>query len=144
MVALTYLQQHQQTQRNLLNTFLLGIVVSLLLLSIVNTSYAADLIAGKTIYNRCIGCHSLTQNRTGPKHCGLFGRQAGSVQDYDYSAAMRDSTIVWDGDTLDAFIKAPLSYITGTNMGYAGIKNDIERADLIAYLKQASQAKECQ
>jgi cytochrome c len=101
-----------------------------------------DPIAGKDVYNRCIGCHSPKQNRTGPKHCGLFDRKAGSVSGFDYSEALRKSNIVWNKKTLDTFIKSPLENIPGTTMGFAGIKNDKARADLIAYLQQI-QSNEC-
>lgn len=111
--------------------------------SISGTSYAGNPIAGKTVYNRCIACHSLSFNRTGPKHCGIFGRKAGTVQDFEYSDAMRNSNIVWNSTTLDTFLKAPLKNVPGTIMGYAGVKNEKDRADLIAYLKQASQSSQC-
>lgn len=115
---------------------------SILLIS--NVAHSGDPAAGKEIYNRCMGCHSLSQNRTGPKHCGLFGRKAGTVKDFDYSDAMKNSDIVWNSTTLDAFIKAPLENIPGTAMGYAGVKDDTERADLIAYLKEATQSTDCE
>ncbi len=104
---------------------------------------ASSVSAGQKIYNRCIACHSLSYNRTGPKHCGLFGRRAGTVKDYEYSNAMKASHVVWNNSTLDAFLESPLDYIPGTNMGYAGIKVDTERADLIAYLQQVTQSNEC-
>lgn len=126
----------------LLITPLLILVFFIILLN--EKAYAGDPLLGKHIYNRCIGCHSLEVDRTGPKHCGLFGRKAGTVQGFDYSDAMRHSKIVWNDATLDAFLKAPLQNIPGTFMGYAGIKNDKERGDLIAYLKQASLSPDCQ
>ena len=89
---------------------------------------------GSTIYERCQACHSLDRNRTGPKHCGLLGRAAGSVDDYRFSPALRNSGIVWSVDSLDRFLENPLKTVPGTRMGYAGVKNPQERADLIAYL----------
>lgn len=105
--------------------------------------HSGDAVAGKNIYQRCIGCHSFTENRTGPKHCGLFGRKAGSVPNFNYSNAMRNSGITWGDATLDAFLKSPLENVPNTIMGYAGVKNDQERWDLIAYLKQESQSSAC-
>lgn len=93
---------------------------------------------GAAIYERCIACHALTRDRTGPRHCGLIGRRAGSLPGFAYSEAMRRSGIVWDRQTLDRFLKAPLEALPGTLMGYDGVKDDGERADLIAYLVKAS------
>ena len=96
--------------------------------------------AAQQIYERCAACHSLDRNRTGPKHCGLFGRRAGSLPDFEYSPAMRASGIVWSEKTLDRFLAAPTKVVPGTYMGYAGVDNPHERADLIAWLREATQA----
>jgi len=101
-----------------------------------------DPVRGKEIYGRCGACHSLARNRTGPKHCGLFGRAAGGVAGFRYSKAMRDSGIVWTRDTLDAFLKDPRGLVPGTRMGYAGVDKSRDRADLIAYLEAVSRSKE--
>lgn len=97
-----------------------------------------DASRGEQIYDRCLACHSLDRDRTGPKHCGLFGRRAGSLPDFAYSPAMRSSGIVWSEKTLDRFLAAPTKNVPGTYMGYAGIEDPHERADLIAYLKAAN------
>ncbi len=96
-----------------------------------------DAARGAELYDRCKACHSLTRNRTGPKHCGLFGRQAGGLEGFAYSSAMRNSGIVWDRASLDRFLAAPIEALPGTRMGYDGVKDPQERADLIAYLKTA-------
>lgn len=93
---------------------------------------------GAQIYLRCQGCHSLDRNRVGPMHLGLFGRKAGSVPGFNYSKAMQQSGIVWDETTLDRFLENPRTTVPGTRMTYAGVKDPQERADLIAYLKQAT------
>jgi cytochrome c len=98
-----------------------------------------DPARGEEIYAECSGCHDLKENRIGPKHCGVVGRKAASVADYpSYSEPMRDSEIVWDVTKLDEFLQAPLSYVPGTAMGYAGLYEEKDRADLIAYLAQAT------
>lgn len=97
---------------------------------------------GEAIYERCVACHSLDRNRTGPKHCGLFGRRAGSEPGFEYSPAMRASGIVWDERTLDRFLSAPMKVVPGTSMGYAGIEDPRERADLIAFLREASRSSQ--
>ena len=93
---------------------------------------------GEEIYTRCMACHTLAQNRVGPRHCGLFGRKAGSVPNYPYSPAMKKYGVTWNEETLDRFIENPLRTVPGTKMGYAGVKDPQERADLIAYLKKAT------
>lgn len=99
--------------------------------------------AGEAVYARCAACHSLESDRTGPRHCGLFGRVAGSVKGFDYSDAMKRSKIVWDEKTLDHFLANPTKAVPGTSMGYAGITDKRERADLIAYLRQANAMPPC-
>ncbi|WP_232428991.1 c-type cytochrome [Aromatoleum toluclasticum] len=66
-----------------------------------------DPARGEAIYARCQACHALAYNRTGPKHCGLFGRRAGGVADFRYSPAMAHASIVWNGNTLDRFPDQP-------------------------------------
>lgn len=102
-----------------------------------------QIAAGEAVYARCLACHALAYDRTGPRHCGLFGRRAGSVPGFDYSPAMKRSGIVWNEKTLDRFIANPGLTVPGTSMGYAGVKDKKERADLIAYLKQTKQTPEC-
>jgi cytochrome c len=103
----------------------------------------ADPKRGEEIYSRCLACHALAYDRTGPRHCGLFGRRAGSVPGFAYSRAMKRSGIVWNAKTLERFIADPLKTVPGTAMGYAGVKDARERADLIAYLDSAGKSQEC-
>jgi cytochrome c len=99
----------------------------------------AALQRGQQIYARCAACHAVEGNRTGPQHCGLFGRRAGTAPGFlDYSPALRNSKIVWDAKTLDVFLKDPMNAVPGTAMGYAGVKDPKERADLIAWLQEAT------
>jgi len=95
---------------------------------------AVDLAAGQAAYARCIGCHSPERSRTGPLHCGLLGRAAGSVPGFGYSKAMQESGIVWTRRSLDRFLAAPLRMVPGTTMGFAGIGDVGERRNLVAWL----------
>ncbi len=97
-----------------------------------------DPAKGEAIYRRCQGCHSIDRNRIGPMHKGLFGRKAGTVPGFAYSDAMKNSGIVWNEQTLDQFLQGPRKMVPGTKMTYAGVPDAQERADLIAYLKQAT------
>jgi cytochrome c len=102
---------------------------------------AGDATRGEKIYSRCFACHAIDRDRTGPRHAGLFGRRAGGVGDFVYSPAMRKAGangLIWTDETLDRFLESPTKFIPGTRMGYAGVKDDQERADLLAYLRQAT------
>ena len=99
----------------------------------------ADPGRGEQLYSRCIACHAIEGNRTGPQHCGLFGRRAGTAPGFaTYSEAMREARIVWNERTLDVFLQDPMKAVPGTAMGYAGVKDAQERADLIAWLRRAT------
>lgn len=103
---------------------------------------AADPARGEAIYARCAACHSLETNRTGPRHCGLFGRRAGTVPGFGYSPAMKKSGIVWNEKTLDRFLANPARMVPGTTMTYEGVPEPGERRDLIAWLRRASASKD--
>jgi cytochrome c len=102
-----------------------------------------DVKLGEAVYARCAACHSLAYDRTGPRHCGLFGRRAGSVAGFAYSEPMKRSGIVWNAKTLDRFLADPPKALPGTSMTYAGVPDRAERAALIAYLKKANAGPEC-
>jgi cytochrome c len=91
--------------------------------------------ASEELYGRGVGCHSLEQNRTGPRHCGLVGRRAGSEPGFEYSEAMKRSGLVWDEKTLDRFLASPTQVVPGTTMTYSGVADPRERAELIAWIR---------
>lgn len=97
-----------------------------------------DAGGGELLYEqRCSACHSLDANRTGPHHRGVFGRRAGSAVGFAYSPALQRATIVWDRDTLDAWLGNPEVLIPGQRMGYS-VESATDRDDIIAYLRQVS------
>lgn len=104
---------------------------------------ASTIRAGEAVYARCLGCHALGYDRTGPRHCGLFGRRAGSVAGFQYSKPMKASDIVWTVRRLNRFLENPARAVPGTTMGYAGIADRGERTALIAYLRNANASAEC-
>ncbi len=116
-----------------------ALAAALLVSSLSLARAEGDPAKGEEIYRRCQGCHSIDRNRIGPMHKGLFGRTAGTVPGFSYSDAMRNSGIVWSEQTLDQFLQGPRKMVPGTKMTYAGVPDAQERADLIAYLKQATQ-----
>ena len=100
-----------------------------------------DVAAGEKVFKKCKACHVVNkeQNRTGPHLVNLFGRSAGSLEGYKkYSKAMKSSGIVWDEETLDAYLKAPKKYVKGTRMAFVGLKRDADRANVISYMKTFS------
>ena len=100
-----------------------------------------DPVQGAQIYQRCQLCHSIERDLVGPRHLGLFGRKAGSIAGFPHSAAMRNSGITWSEETLNAFLSGPQAYVPGTRMTFTGLPNEQDRADVIAYLKEATKPK---
>jgi cytochrome c len=96
---------------------------------------------GAQIYQRCQLCHSIEHDLVGPRHLGLFGRKAGSISGYPYSAAMRNSGITWSEDTLNQFLSGPQAFVPGTRMTFTGLPDEQDRADVIAFLKEATKPK---
>jgi len=96
---------------------------------------AGDPIRGQTVYQVCMGCHSLDEDDVGPHHRGVVGRVAGTVPGYAYSPALRNSHIVWNPDTLDRWLTNPQALVPGAKMFFA-MPSARDRADVIAYLTE--------
>jgi cytochrome c len=100
---------------------------------------AQDAEKGAAVFKKCVPCHNIgpgATNKVGPELDGLDGRHSGSVPDYNYSDANKNSGIVWSEATFKEYIKDPRAKVPGTKMVFAGIKNDQDVNDLWAYLKQ--------
>ena len=98
---------------------------------------------GERMYRACVACHSLEPNRnmTGPSLAELWNRKAGSLASFPrYSPALKLSGIIWNDDTLDEWIKDPQHFIPGNTMTFPGMKDPRQRADLLAFLKDATQS----
>lgn len=96
---------------------------------------AGDPGRGKALYQACQACHSIDENDLGPKHRGVVGRAAGSIEDYAYSAALKNSGLTWDEATLDRWLTNPSVLVPGTKMFFQ-VSDAQNRADIIAYLKE--------
>ena len=96
---------------------------------------AGDVVHGKVLYQGCAGCHSIDENDIGPKHRGVLGRHAGSLPDYRYSAALKNSGLTWDEQSLDRWLTNPSALVPGTKMFFK-LDDAQSRADIIAYLKE--------
>ena len=102
-----------------------------------SSALAQDADAGKTSFNKCLACHAVgegAKNKVGPVLNGLEGRKSGTVEDYSYSEANKNSGIVWNKETFLEYIKDPKAKIPGTKMVFAGIKKEDEANALWAYL----------
>jgi cytochrome c len=94
-----------------------------------------DAVHGKALYQGCQACHSIDDNDLGPRHRGVVGRQAGSVADYSYSPALKNSGLTWNELMLDRWLMNPSALVPGTKMFFK-IDDPQARADIIAYLKE--------
>ncbi len=97
-------------------------------------------VEGEELYKRrCGGCHSLDNNRIGPRHRGVYGRKAGAVVDFRYSKALRNLDVIWTDQTLNEWLVNPTAFARGTSMGFR-LKKAEERNAIIEYLKSLSSA----
>jgi cytochrome c len=103
------------------------------------SALAQDVAKGEASFRKCLPCHSIgddAQNKIGPVLNGLDGRHSGTVANFSYSDANKNSGIVWNEATFKQYIKDPKAMVPGTKMTFAGIKNDQEINDLWAYVSQ--------
>lgn len=121
--------------------FVPGIAVVVLAASVGHAAADGDPQKGAQVFIQCKACHSLDagKNLVGPSLQGLFGRTSGTVPGYNYSPAMKDAKVVWNEDTLAKYLTDPKAFVPGDKMPFVGIKDPAKLADLIAYLKQATQ-----
>ena len=102
---------------------------------------AAD---GADVYKKCRACHDVgpdAKNKVGPPLNGILGRQAGTIEGFNYSDANKQAGVkglVWTEEVMFKYLEAPLAFMPGTKMAFAGLKDAQDRRDLIAYLKQFS------
>jgi len=98
---------------------------------------AADVDAGKADFKKCALCHTTEagKNKIGPSLFGIVGRKAASVENFNYSEAMKKFDHSWDAETLDTYLADPRAIVPGTKMIFPGIKDEKERQDVVAYLE---------
>lgn len=105
---------------------------------------AGDPLRGERVFQRCYACHSVDPSEVGlpgPNLHGIVGRRAGAQPGFDYSPALRllaSRGHAWTPAALDAFLADPLAVAPDNAMGFFGLRSAQDRADLIAYLRQAS------
>jgi cytochrome c len=102
-----------------------------------------DAANGEKVFKRCAACHvaNAPTSRVGPSLQGVFGRTAGTIEGFKYSESMiqhgKDG-LVWNAETIGEYIENPKEFIPKNKMAFPGLKKPEERADVIAYLQQAT------
>lgn len=92
---------------------------------------------GRRVFAQCRSCHTIDAgggNRVGPNLHGVFGREIGTAPGFAYSQAVQDADFTWDGAQLEQWLANPQTFLAGNRMAFAGIRNETQRRDLIAYL----------
>jgi len=115
------------------------IVAGLLIAASSVSGVAQDAEKGKTVFNVCLVCHAVgpgAQNKIGPILNGLDGRKVGTLANFDYSDANKNSGIVWNKETFEDYIKNPQAKIPGTKMIFPGVKNEQQVQHVWAYISQ--------
>ncbi len=103
-----------------------------------------DPAEGEKIFRRCQACHMVGEDaktRVGPVLNNVIGAVAGAREDFKYSPAMKgagEQGLVWNDEALHGYLENPRGYMPGNRMGFAGLKSQEERDNVIAYLYQFS------
>jgi cytochrome c len=118
-------------------------MISLATIALLSPALAqqGDASRGQRDFRACVACHSLEpdRNMTGPSLAKLWGRRAGSLPSFErYSDALKSSGIIWDDRALDGWLTDPESMVPHNEMPFEGIKDAPVRADLLAFLKEAT------
>jgi cytochrome c len=119
----------------------IGFVVLMMVLvsaPVLAQSAPGNPVKGKLVFLQCQACHEVTADSptlVGPNLAGVYGRKAGSLPGYDYSAPLKASRLVWNDTNLDKWLTNPIGLVPGTKMAFVGIASPDLRADVIAYLK---------
>ena len=124
----------------MLKALALGFVLSA---GVVGAASAQDAAAGEKVFAKCKACHVIDAptNRVGPSLHGVIGRTAGTVEGFKYSESMiqhgKDG-LVWTNETIDQYLADPKGFVPKNKMAFPGLKKPEDRANVIAYIDQAS------
>ena len=102
---------------------------------------AGNAEAGEDVFKKCRACHDIgpdAKNKVGPSLTGIIGRKSGTIDGFAYSEANKaagEKGLVWSEDELFKYLEAPMTYMPKNKMAFAGLKDEQDRRDVIAYLK---------
>jgi cytochrome c len=97
----------------------------------------ANYEAGRRVFAQCRSCHTIeagAPHRVGPNLHGVFGREIGTAEGFNYSAPVQAEDFRWDAERLDHWLANPQTFLPGNRMAFAGVRNELQRRDVIAYL----------
>jgi cytochrome c len=79
-----------------------------------------DAVQGKAVFEkRCTGCHAMAVDREGPRLAGVYGRRAGSIAGFTYSAGLKNSGVAWNDVTLEKWLSDPDLMVPDNNMSFS-------------------------
>lgn len=113
-----------------------------LLMGATNPAQAQDAENGEQVFRKCRACHQVgdtAKNAVGPLLNGIVGRKAGTIEGFNYSAANKEAGangLLWTEDVLFKYLESPAAFMPKNKMAFAGLRDDAERKDVIAYLKK--------
>lgn len=113
------------------------VVATGVMIALPTVALAQDPEAGKAVFKKCAPCHSIgpgAKNKVGPNLNGLFGRKAGTEAGFNYSEAMKKAGWVWDAAKFKEYIADPKKAVPGNKMIFPGVKDELDRDDLAAYV----------
>ena len=105
-------------------------------------SASGDAMRGKKVFRKCMACHTVEKDgrsRVGPNLWGIVDQAAGAVEGYKYSKALierAEAGLVWDAESLDAYLRKPREFLKGGKMVFAGLRKEQDRLDVITYLRE--------
>jgi cytochrome c len=104
---------------------------------------SANIEDGEKIFKKCAACHNAEKggaNKVGPNLWNVIGRNIASIPDFSYSSGMEEfgQGKQWTYEELNGFLFKPKAFVSGTAMGFVGLKDAQDRADVIAFLREHS------
>jgi cytochrome c len=146
-IAMTSKVQRERAALTLSMLFFISLVILLLVSPLPGRAagdgamlgyQAGDADRGKQLFEkRCTGCHSLDQDKEGPRLRNVYGRTAGSISTFNYSDALKSAHVTWDDVSLDKWLTDTESLVPDNDMSFHVPKAD-ERADIIRFLKASA------